>query len=51
MIFLTARSLYLLVLGERDEMAERDAAYWLQLIRSCRAGAGGRGAEQIRRPR
>jgi hypothetical protein len=34
MIFLTARSLYLLVLGERDEMAERDAAYWLQLIRS-----------------
>jgi internalin A len=32
--FLTARSLYLLVLGERDEMAERDAAYWLQLIRS-----------------
>jgi internalin A len=32
--FLTARSLYLLVLGERDDMAERDAAYWLQLIRS-----------------
>ena len=24
--FLTARSLYLLVLGERDDMAERDAA-------------------------
>jgi hypothetical protein len=24
----------LLVLGERDDMAERDAAYWLQLIRS-----------------
>ncbi len=36
--FLTARSLYLLVLGERDDMAERDAAYWLQLIRSY-AGA------------
>jgi hypothetical protein len=32
--FLTPRSLYLLVLGERDDMAERDAAYWLQLIRS-----------------
>ena len=32
--FLTARSLYLLVLGERDDMAERDATYWLQLIRS-----------------
>ncbi len=32
--FLTARSLYLLVLGERDEMLERDAEYWLQLIRS-----------------
>ena len=32
--FLTARSLYLLVLGEREDMAERDAAYWLQLIRS-----------------
>jgi internalin A len=32
--FLTARSLYLLVLGERDYMAERDATYWLQLIRS-----------------
>ena len=32
--FLTARSLYLLVLGERDDMAERDAVYWLQLIRS-----------------
>src|SRR5262249_13143716 len=32
--FLTARSLYLLVLGERDDMLERDAAYWLQLIRS-----------------
>lgn len=31
--FLTARSLYLLVLGERDDMAERDAEYWLQLIR------------------
>jgi internalin A len=36
--FLTARSLYLLVLGERDDMLERDAAYWLQLIRSY-AGA------------
>jgi internalin A len=32
--FLTARSLYLLVLGERDDMLERDATYWLQLIRS-----------------
>ncbi len=32
--FLTARSLYLLVLGEREDMLERDAAYWLQLIRS-----------------
>jgi hypothetical protein len=32
--FLTARSLYLLVLSERDDMAERDAAYWLQIIRS-----------------
>lgn len=32
--FLTARSVYLLVLGERDDMAERDATYWLQLIRS-----------------
>jgi internalin A len=32
--FLSARSLYLLVLGERDDMAERDAAYWLQLIRT-----------------
>lgn len=32
--FLTARSLYLLALGERDDMLERDAAYWLQLIRS-----------------
>jgi internalin A len=32
--FLTARSLYLLVLGERDDTLERDAAYWLQLIRS-----------------
>jgi GTPase SAR1 family protein len=30
--FLTPRSLYLLVLGERDDMAERDAAYWLQLV-------------------
>jgi internalin A len=36
--FLTARSLYVLVLGERDDMLERDAAYWLQLIRSY-AGA------------
>jgi len=32
--FLTARSLYLLVLGSRDDMMERDAIYWLQLIRS-----------------
>lgn len=30
--FLTARSLYLLVLGEREDMAERDAAYWLTAI-------------------
>jgi len=37
--FLTARSLYLLVLGERDDMAERDAAYWLQLIRSYAGSA------------
>jgi internalin A len=56
--FLTARSLYLLVLGERDDMAERDAAYWLQLIRSY-AGpvpvvvalnkSGGRAREMDRR--
>jgi Leucine-rich repeat (LRR) protein len=37
--FLTARSLYLLVLGERDDMAERDATYWLQLIRSYAGSA------------
>jgi internalin A len=37
--FLTARSLYLLVLSERDDMAERDAAYWLQLIRSYAGSA------------
>jgi internalin A len=37
--FLTARSLYLLVLGERDEMLERDVAYWLQLIRSYAGNA------------
>ncbi|MBL8828369.1 MAG: leucine-rich repeat domain-containing protein [Planctomycetaceae bacterium] len=37
--FLTARSLYLLVLGEREDMAERDAAYWLQLIRSYAGNA------------
>ncbi|MCB1231028.1 MAG: leucine-rich repeat domain-containing protein [Verrucomicrobiae bacterium] len=37
--FLTARSLYLLVLGEREDMAERDATYWLQLIRSYAGGA------------
>ncbi|MEK6260573.1 MAG: COR domain-containing protein [Planctomycetota bacterium] len=37
--FLTARSLYLLVLGERDDMLERDAAYWLQLIRSYAGSA------------
>lgn len=37
--FLTARSLYLLVLGERDDMLERDAAYWLQLIRSYAGNA------------
>ncbi len=32
--FLTAGSLYLLVLNERDDNLERDATYWLQLIRS-----------------
>ena len=37
--FLTARSLYLLVLGEREDMAERDAVYWLQLIRSYAGSA------------
>jgi Leucine-rich repeat (LRR) protein len=37
--FLTARSLYLLVIGEREDMAERDAAYWLQLIRSYAGSA------------
>jgi internalin A len=56
--FLTARSLYLLVLGERDDMAERDAAYWLQLIRSFAGPApvvvalnksGGRAREMDRR--
>jgi internalin A len=56
--FLTARSLYLLVLGERDDMAERDAAYWLQLIRSYAGSApvvvalnksGGRAREMDRR--
>lgn len=37
--FLTSRSLYLLVLGEREDMAEHDAAYWLQLIRSYAGNA------------
>ncbi len=37
--FLTARSLYLLVLGERDDNLERDAIYWLQLIRSYAGNA------------
>lgn len=37
--FLTTRTLYLLVLGERDDMLERDAAYWLQLIRSYAGNA------------
>jgi len=32
--FLTARSLYLLVVEQRGDGAERDAKYWLQLIRS-----------------
>jgi internalin A len=32
--FLTARSLYLLVLEQRSDRAETDAKYWLQLIRS-----------------
>lgn len=36
--FLTPRSLYLLVLSDRDDMAERDAVYWLQLIRSYGGG-------------
>ena len=36
--FFTGRSLYLLVLSEREDLAERDAEYWLQLIRSY-AGA------------
>jgi internalin A len=56
--FLTARSLYLLVLGERDDTAERDAVYWLQLIRSYAGPApvvvalnksGGRAWEMDRR--
>jgi internalin A len=56
--FLTTRSLYLLVLGERDDMAEHDAAYWLQLIRSYAGPApvvvalnksGGREREMDRR--
>jgi hypothetical protein len=56
--FLTALSLYVLVLGERDDMAERDAAYWLQLIRSYAGIApvvvalnksGGRAREMDRR--
>jgi internalin A len=32
--FLTARSLYLLVVEQRGDRAEADAKYWLQLIRS-----------------
>ncbi len=32
--FLTARTLYLLVLEQRSDRAESDAKYWLQLIRS-----------------
>src|SRR5262249_31983516 len=32
--FLTARSLYLLVIEQRNDRAEADAKYWLQLIRS-----------------
>jgi len=32
--FLTARSLYLLVLEQRSDRAETDAKYWLQIIRS-----------------
>jgi internalin A len=32
--FLTARSLYLLVIEQRGDRAEADAKYWLQLIRS-----------------
>lgn len=33
-MFLSARCLYLVVLNQRDDSAVRDAAYWLQLIRS-----------------
>ena len=32
--FLTQRCLYLLVLEQRTDRTERDAKYWLQLIRS-----------------
>lgn len=37
--FFTGRSLYILVLGEREDTAERDAEYWLQLIRSYASNA------------
>lgn len=33
--FLTARSLYLLVLNEREELEDADARYWLQIIRAA----------------
>lgn len=33
--FLTARSLYLIVLNEREELAGADARYWLQIIRAA----------------
>lgn len=32
--FLSARCLYLVVLNQRDDSASRDAAYWLQVIRT-----------------
>ena len=32
--FFTGRSVYILVLAEREDTAERDVEYWLQLIRS-----------------
>lgn len=37
--FLTARSLYLLVIEQRGDQAEKDAKYWLNLIRAYAPGA------------
>ncbi|MGB8167999.1 MAG: COR domain-containing protein [Chthoniobacteraceae bacterium] len=37
--FLTARSLYLLVIEQRGDQAEKDAKYWLNLIRTYAPGA------------